>query len=71
MRTRYCIPSTHICVLGIVHTKAHDPMITMQSDGEAVEFRKGFLSKVCVMCISVSGILDASRLSSFVLEIMY
>ena len=38
-----------ICIVSIVHTKARDLMITMESEGVAVALRKGLLSQVCAI----------------------
>ena len=53
-----------------MHTKACDLVITVESEGETIAFRKGFLSKVHVMCISVPRILDASKRRLSVLELL-
>ena len=43
----------------------------MESEGQAVVFRKYFLSKVHIMSISVSRILDIGKCSSSVLDILW
>ena len=42
----------------------------MMYRGQAVVFRKCFASKVCVMSISVSKVLDAGKQNSFMLKIL-
>ena len=46
-------------------------MIIVAFEGEAVTFRKCFLPKVHVICIPVSGFLDASKQGLFMLELLY